>query len=411
MKSSIYLYVLILAGFASCSRSLNPTGAPVTELQPVMPAMSMQHAYYADNDSLKLHLLIEDNNGVLDAGKHVSQVLYEVRSGKNERDALLLRDSVLIGTNRVVDSEGGLYITLQVPATVVRKPNVVNLQVWMQLGDDEQMGSLFQLPLNAEMMMKRHMLLEAASGRPIIRQYITTSHKVKIKSTADSSSIAVLYMNKGFAPALPPMSTRPVKQMRTLPVADTLFVSTEDTLQLNKEGLYLLWADKPYAEGMLVQPWAYPDVTMANELIEPLIYLTTSEERKKLYETADPKKAVDAFWLQVAGGNVVVAKQLIKEFYGRVETANKLYTSHEAGWATDRGMLHIIFGQPDEVVQANGDLIWTYRQTRVRPYIKFIFKKKPNTFTENHYELVRLRDYQEVWYSTVAKWRAGITEI
>jgi hypothetical protein len=53
---------------------------------------------------------------------------------------------------------------------------------------------------------------------------------------------------------------------------------------------------------------------------------------------------------------------------------------------------------------------WIYRESASTPYIKFVFNKKENNFTNNYYELIRRREYEENWYSTVSKWRAGITE-
>lgn len=390
---------------------MRPAVAPMPAPSPVVHDIALQHTYYREGDSLRLFLMFEDKRGIIEVRNSTTQLTYEVRAGKNERDASLLRDTVKLSTNRMVDAEGGLYSSLKLPGEIVQVPNVVHLQLWQQLGEEVRMGSLFQLPLHKEMLEKQHVLVDANSGQPIIRNYITTSDKLKIKSAADSSSLTIPYISVDFAPALPPMSTRAGQQSRTLPIADSLIVNSGDTLQFEKEGLYLLWADQLFAQGLLVQPWAYPEVTMARELVAPLIYLTTSQEREKLNNAAEPKKAVDAFWLQVAGGNTAIARELIKEFYSRVETANKLYASHEAGWASDRGMIHIVFGRPDETVRAGQNETWIYSQNRTRPYIKFVFTKKQNTFTQNHYELVRLRDYQEVWYSAVAKWRAGITEI
>lgn len=122
--------------------------------------------------------------------------------------------------------------------------------------------------------------------------------------------------------------------------------------------------------------------------------------------TKDTKAAIDRFWLQLAGSKAA-ARDLIRIFYRRVELANRLYSSHKAGWATDRGMVYIVFGQPSSVNEVGNTITWIYRDSEVAPYIRFVFNKKENNFTENHYELARRREYAESWYSTVAKWRAG----
>ena len=373
------------------------------------PEISLQYTYLG-GDSLQLFLLFEDRQQVMQVDEATTQLTYEVRSGINDQDQQLLNDTLQLKAIKQKAPGGKLSVRIVLPSEVVRTPNVLHLQLWQLLENKVRIGSMFQVPLEAAMLQKEHLLIEARNKLPVIRNYATTSEQLKVTSATDSSYTSIQFIGADFAPALPPMSTRPDQQPRTLQVTDALTAKAGDTLQFERAGLYLVWADKPYASGLLVQPWAYPEITIASEMIAPLIYLTSSEERDKLTNSSDPKKAVDLFWQQIAG-NTTVARYLIKEFYGRVEMANKLYTSHKQGWATDRGMIHIVFGRPDEISNAKSDEVWIYRQTSTRPYIKFVFTKKQNNFTENHYELVRRRDYQEVWYSTVAKWRAGITEM
>lgn len=411
MKYSASVFFILLLTIVSCSSSKGPSVVQVPQRAPVVPDVVLQQVYFADNDSLHLFLLLEDRRSVIELEKAATHLTYEVRSGRNTRSDLLLKDTVLLGRSRVVDIEGGLYTNIALPKDVVRSPNRVQVQLWQQLsGKEERIGSLLQVPLTTAMLEKRSLLVDANTNRPLIRGYVTTTDKVKIISASDTGYVKVELVAAEFAPALPPMSTRTDQQSRTLQVTDSLTIKPGDVVQFEKEGLYLIWAGEAYAQGLLVQPWSFPDVTMARELVAPLIYLTTSQEREKLHNAPDPKRAVDAFWQDVAG-NTENARQMIRLFYGRVETANKLFTSHKAGWATDRGMIYIIFGKPDEINRVGPDETWVYTQTRTQPYIKFVFTKKQNNFTGNHYELVRLRDYQEVWYSTVAKWRAGITDM
>jgi GWxTD domain-containing protein len=153
----------------------------------------------------------------------------------------------------------------------------------------------------------------------------------------------------------------------------------------------------------------FPELTTASELIEPLIYMTTSDERKKLYAAAEPKRALDRFWLDIANQDQALARQLIKIYYQRVKEANIFFSSHKAGWLTDRGMIFIIFGNPTLVNRRFDSEEWTYvSRTQGGPPIKYLFLKKPNNFTQNHYELVRSMSYEFLWYSTVEKWRKGI---
>ncbi|UOQ72318.1 GWxTD domain-containing protein [Hymenobacter cellulosilyticus] len=116
---------------------------------------------------------------------------------------------------------------------------------------------------------------------------------------------------------------------------------------MRQTGLYALRvAGTPLPVGLLVTDEDFPELNTADELIQPLIYLTTSAERRALLDAQVPKRAVDEFWLKVAGGNQTQARQLIRTYYGRVAAANQLFTAHKAGWMTDRGMLYIVLGAP-----------------------------------------------------------------
>jgi GWxTD domain-containing protein len=205
------------------------------------------------------------------------------------------------------------------------------------------------------------------------------------------------------------MSLRGEQDALAMVLADSMLYNFGDTIKFEREGLYLFEPSSAFSKSILAQNWAYPQISMAQELIQPLIYLTTSSERELLFKAPDPKEAVDNFWLKVAGDKAT-ARELIRSYYGRVEKANKLFTSYKAGWSTDRGMIYIIFGRPSIMSQTGNTETWIYRKSETSPYVKFVFNKKENNFTENHYELIRRREYEESWYSTVAKWRAGITD-
>ncbi|MBC5993068.1 GWxTD domain-containing protein [Pontibacter sp. SD6] len=272
------------------------------------------------------------------------------------------------------------------------------------------MAVRFRVPLKAQMLDKNYLLVKASDDKPITKEYANTSEKLFIKQYGTQNNpVNIHYYNTEFSPALPPMSTRQEPMALPMNAADTLHYSTGDTIKFNKEGLYVLEPSSAFAKSLLVQKGAYPQITMAQELLQPLIYITTSTEREALFRTSNPKEAVDNFWLKVAGDKAT-ARELIRTYYSRVERANKLFTCHKPGWTSDRGMIYIVFGKPSTMSQTGNTETWIYREAEASPYIKFVFNKKGDNFTENHYELVRHRDYEESWYSTVAKWRAGITD-
>jgi GWxTD domain-containing protein len=406
--------LLLLCAFCGCGggndyRSYSNPGP--TRVKQEMPEITMQHSYYASNDSLHLLLKFEDVRQVLDILQSASSYEYAVRTGMSDRDAAILEDSVDLPDRRITDVEGQLHVKLSLPGRVVQEPNVVHLQVWQVLSGQERMGAEFKVPLSSGMMQKNYLLVQQGSGKPLMQNFITTSDKVLVRSYgASDSTIQANRFELDFMPAAPPMSMGKPTVPRTLSVADSYTLAASDTLSFEQEGLYLFNPESAFARGVLVLPGKYPYITKADELIPPLIYLTTSQEREALFKAPDPKAAVDEFWLQV-GGNESRARELIRIYYKRVEMANKLFTAHKAGWATDRGMIYIVYGRPSSVSQVGPNITWIYRESDTSPYIKFVFTKKENNFTENYYELIRRREYEDSWYSSVAKWRAGKTNL
>ncbi|MCX2738631.1 GWxTD domain-containing protein [Pontibacter anaerobius] len=409
-----YLYLLLLCVVYGCGGQADyrsySTPAPA-QVKREMPEVVMQHAYYASNDSLHLLLKFEDVRQVLDILQAASSYEYAVRNGLSGRDAAVLQDSIDLPNRKITDIEGELHVQLSLPGNVVQEPNVLHLRVWQVLSGQERMGVEFKVPLSSGMMQKNYLLVKEGTAKPMLQDYITTSDRLLMRTYANTdSAIPVDRFELDFMPAAPPMSMKKPAVARTLAVAETDTLSASDTLSFEQEGLYLFNPGSALARGVVVLSGKYPLITRAEELVPPLIYLTTSEERDALFKAADPKAAVDEFWLEV-GGNESRARELIRTYYKRVEMANKLFTAHKAGWATDRGMIYIIYGRPSSVSQIGPNITWIYRESDTSPYIKFVFTKKENNFTENYYELVRRREYEESWYSSVAKWRAGKTNL
>jgi GWxTD domain-containing protein len=396
-------------GYAPMYRE--PTAASA---RPEQPEVVMQYAFYGGEDSLHLILRFEEMRQLLDLQAAANRVDYAIRAGGTERDMLLLRDTLQVVAQHKVPATGTLEVPLTIPAQHVAAGNTIQVRLWLKMAGQERLGISHRFALRPDMLQKKYQMLHADSGRPIVTGFLTATDRVVLSiphDTTGSASFSLSQTDYTPQPALPPMSTR----AETLPQApqrsaDTLRLASGDTLRFSGEGLYLLSDGTGYAQGLLVQEGGFPLVTRVQDLITPLIYLTTSAEREALYSASDKKAAVDNFWLKVAKDKKL-ARELIRTYYLRVETANKLYTSYKPGWATDRGMIYIIYGKPSNVSVGPDTETWIYRESEATPYVKFVFTKKENTFTKNHFELIRSRDYEENWYSTVAKWRAGITNM
>ena len=185
-------------------------------------------------------------------------------------------------------------------------------------------------------------------------------------------------------------------------------LSSTNEFNFKATGIYHIQADSTILHGLTLYRFSddYPRQTIAAELVEPLRYLTTSEEYNRIMNSKDKKAAIDDFWLDIAG-NKTKGRELIRIFYSRVETANRLFTSYHEGWKTDRGLMYIIYGEPDVVYRGGKTEDWNYSSTFERGPVNFTFEKVSNPFTDQDSNLQRSLSYRDIWLMAVDEWRQG----
>ena len=293
------------------------------------------------------------------------------------------------------------------PIAQLRAGQVLSFQPGPNAADT---GDEAWLLLTAERLARPFVLVDSA-GVPLLRRYVHVGEAFGVSSYGPEQPFLVRRYDSNFTAALPPM-TNPAGQPpapRTLSVRDSLTFRAGQQIVLEQAGLYLLNnGSAGPASSLLVEDNNFPELTTAPDLIQPLIYLTSSVERKKLYNSPSPKKAVDQFWLDAANGQQAVARQLIRTYYGRVAAANQLFSAYKAGWMTDRGMLYVVLGPPDGVYRTATEERWVYRQADVGNST-YVFRAKPSTFAPEHYELVRRPEHEMLWYAAVEQWRKALT--
>lgn len=321
---------------------------------------------------------------------------------------------------------GGTWLDIALPISRVPAGQIISLQPssipsGATSPSSAKSGTAYPLPLSEYMdgalwlqvtaaRLNQTSILTDSIGQPLLRHFVRTGETFGLASYGSAGqSIHTRRYPLSSQPALPPMANpAAVAQPRTLGLLDSASFPAGQPLRL-PTGLYLVRIGNmaPWS-GLLVEENQFPELTSADELIAPLTFLTTSAERKKLFDAPDPKKAVDKFWLDLAGGNQAMAKQLIRTYYGRVAEANRLFSAHKAGWLTDRGLLYMVLGPPESVYREADQEQWVYRSDPDRA-ATYTFRAKPSTFAPEHYELVRRPEYERLWYAAVEQWRKGIT--
>ena len=139
---------------------------------------------------------------------------------------------------------------------------------------------------------------------------------------------------------------------------------------------------------------------------EPLIYITTDAEFKKLNGEGNPKLIADNFWIKT-GGNTERGRELIRLYYNRVYFANYYFTNHKPGWETDRGMVYIVYGPPHNIEKSATGEIWKYDIKGKTIPVKFNFEYSPNKYGINNYKLLRNNSQEWGWTEAIYSWTSG----
>ena len=87
-------------------------------------------------------------------------------------------------------------------------------------------------------------------------------------------------------------------------------------------------------------------------LNEDVVYIITDEERKafkQLNTDEERQNFIEQFWLRRDPTPDTEENEFKEEHYRRIAYANEHYASGIPGWKTDRGMIYIKYGPPDEI--------------------------------------------------------------
>lgn len=214
--------------------------------------------------------------------------------------------------------------------------------------------------------------------------------------------IVSLYENE-FPAAGPPFSTAQARVPAVMK-PDTLFnIPSDTTLAFNRKGLYLIQQDTASASGLAFRiEDDYPKLGRLESLHGPMIYICTRQEYDRLRLAGSDKTQFDKIILSITG-NTDRARIFMRSFFRRVEQANTYFSSYKEGWKTDRGMIYIIYGLPDEVYLFNDREVWEYKNAHYRG--RFTFAKASTLFDPENYVLIRDNKFKDNWYELIDLWR------
>ena len=413
----ILAVVLIATGaliFQACSnRSLAPTGS---------------YQYLYDYESRDLHpeyILYHD-------GTDSSTVYFRVFSGEllytrlalntpfttqlklkasvSDEDGIT-RDTLSISLHeRVKDRQGWLIGSMRIPMRE-GKWNLV-----MEFTDRSRnltQPSFIQADKSTTTTAQHYLVTKYETGEPVFGGFVTPGQKVEIisdrnREAAVSPSLWRFTSELKLPP--PPFSTATPDQPSLGGAQAVPFVKESDgAWSFEATGaLYFFTHDASRRSGLCIKASGthYPRVKDVDALEWPLRFITTKTEHEEIIKNAYPKLIIDRFWLE-CGGSKEHARELIRVFYRRVEEANYYFSTYTEGWRTDRGMIHLLFGNPNQIIRTSQGEVWNYGEDQSASLLSFNFRKVESSWTNNLYVLEREPGYKPYWERMVQTWRSG----
>jgi GWxTD domain-containing protein len=239
------------------------------------------------------------------------------------------------------------------------------------------------------------------NGKPVFDSHIPAHAEVTITNTF-GPDLKVYHYTERYPAASPPFAEKEVQVDPIMQVDSSFSIKAGRPLKFTKEGLYLVQSDTNAARGISfrVTPSSYPKMTKIEDLSTSLVFISTKDEADKLKAAGADKTAFDRVVLDITRDKER-ARSLIKNYFKRVELSNIFFSSYKEGWKTDRGMMYLVFGLPDEVNRNGQFEVWTYKSMN----IKFTFRKTGSVYDPDYFVLERNKRLAETWYYTIDMWR------
>jgi len=396
--------------FSGCNPALNITGMDISSMYSIQKETSILiNQLYNNNDSLTTISivlpagLIQPDPGTKKYTKKGTLKYEVIGDGKH----ITLVDSATFAISDTSDSQNYISHTWTFKALPGINYYVKATYSVPGIHDDYLLLEYFSKKNHLSQSWYR---FQRESGEYIPGNITAFNQPVRIV-TPDSTNMQLLVklFSKNFPVPVPPFVEQVRAPFNYLPDS-TFSLELKDGKSAyfipEQTGFYFFQPDTSLLQGpsFFRMNTGFPKVTQHTLMRDALRYITSAKEFQQLNAYKIPKVAVDSFWIANAG-RPDIATELIRKYYQRVETANRLYTSFTDGWKTDRGMIFIVLGKPSRVYRSFQQEVWIYGEYDDPRSLKFYFSKVINPFTENDYVLIRNEYYKSAWYQNVQLWR------
>lgn len=255
-------------------------------------------------------------------------------------------------------------------------------------------------------------LYESGSAYPLFTDRIKPNKTYRLESNMSvNKPIFGNYYDRVFPLPMPPFSEYEPKPFDytpdstfTLEPGDDHAVDFTSTIS----GFYHFQFDNTQKKGFsaFISADEFPEVETVANMIAPFRYLVGGREFEAIVNARNQKAAIDSVWIDWTGSRDR-ARKAIKEYYSRVEYANREFSSYVEGWKSDRGLIYIVYGKPNKAYRQGQVETWIYGEENNPLSITFHFITVINPFTDNDYRLSREGLFKQSWYRAVNAWRDG----
>ncbi|MEM9050527.1 MAG: GWxTD domain-containing protein [Bacteroidota bacterium] len=291
--------------------------------------------------------------------------------------------------------------------------NLYSLEITISdAGNGKKISKLLETNKNAVNSRENFQAYESGSSVPMFTDRIKPNKAYQlIYGLAGTRTVQVNYYNRSFPLPPPPFAYYEPKAFNYRPDDTFELTSKSGTFEFtsSKEGFYHFRIDDQDKKGFTLfvsNDVDYPNVKNTTTMSEPFRYLVSGKEYKKLIEAPALKPELEKFWIDWSGDKSR-ARNNIKTYYKRVETSNKFFSSHVEGWQSDRGLIYIIYGEPNKIYKTAQIETWIYGEEQNPLSLTFRFIKVDNPFTANDFRLEREDYYKPSWYRSIEAWRNG----
>lgn len=332
------------------------------------------------------------------------KIKLEILPGYNSDNII---DSITIMVYDTLDGKKGNNLNIKKPFQLTSGKNYIIKIIFTDL--NKKKSNTFYHAVNKDNAYQRDFFeILDKEGNHKYSNVLDSQDSIQIRYE-HSKYLFVRYFGQKFEPPRPPYLN--AKEENPYLKTDSIFriplnKGKTNILIFQKTGLYHIQADTSQKSGLTIYRFKenYPLISSPEEMIPATQYIATSREYKTLNNTKSAKQAIDNFWLNISG-NPDRARVLIRNYYTRVEKANRLFYTHKPGWKTERGMVYIVMGPPTIVYRTDKSESWIYGESAKYNALKLDFTKVKNPFSENDYSLNRSPIYKDEWFFAIDIWR------